>query len=97
MSKSIMVYLALVSLVLSGLAFGVTFLRQALRPASEPQVLAPASEPRLALVIGNADYAGDPLATAVNDAGLVADALRAAGFEPRISIRIRCAAPSGIF
>jgi uncharacterized caspase-like protein len=72
MSKSIMAYLALVSLVLAALVFGFTFLRQAQTPGSDP---------RLALVIGNADYTGDPLATAVNDAGLVADALRAAGFE----------------
>jgi uncharacterized caspase-like protein len=72
MSKPIMAFLALVGLVLAGLAFEFTFPRQA---------LAPASEPRLALVIGNADYTGNALATAVNDAGLVADALRAAGFE----------------
>jgi uncharacterized caspase-like protein len=62
MSKSIMACLALVSLVLAGLAFEFTFRRQALAP-------------------GNADYTGNPLATAVNDAGLVADALGAAGFE----------------
>ncbi len=36
--------------------------------------------PRLALVIGNAQYA-DPLATAANDAGLVAETLRGAGFD----------------
>jgi uncharacterized caspase-like protein len=40
-----------------------------------------ASMPRLALVIGNADYADQPLATAANDAGLVAESLRAAGFD----------------
>lgn len=49
--------------------------------AFQVQVTAPAREPRLALVIGNADYAGDPLATSRNDAGLVAGALRSAGFE----------------
>ena len=36
--------------------------------------------PRLALVIGNAQYA-DPLATAANDAGLIAETLRGAGFD----------------
>lgn len=45
------------------------------------QALAQESEPRLALVIGNADYRGGALATAANDAGLIADTLRAAGFE----------------
>ena len=39
------------------------------------------SEKRLALVIGNASYKSRPLATAVNDAALVAQTLRAAGFE----------------
>lgn len=38
-------------------------------------------EPRLALVIGNAHYKTAPLATAVNDAGLVAQTLRDAGFD----------------
>lgn len=38
-------------------------------------------EPRLALVIGNADYRDGALATAANDAGLIADSLRAASFE----------------
>jgi uncharacterized caspase-like protein len=36
--------------------------------------------PRIALVIGNAQYA-DPLATPANDAGLVAETLRGAGFD----------------
>ncbi|WP_020176167.1 caspase family protein [Methyloferula stellata] len=39
------------------------------------------SEPRLALVIGNAQYAGGPLATASNDAGLIAQTLTTAGFD----------------
>jgi uncharacterized caspase-like protein len=38
------------------------------------------AETRFALVIGNSDYRTGPLATPVNDAGLVADALTAAGF-----------------
>ncbi len=37
--------------------------------------------PRLALVIGNAQYNEKPLATAANDAGLIADTLRQAGFD----------------
>jgi len=39
------------------------------------------AEPRLALVIGNADYASQPLATAANDAGLMAQTLQLAGFD----------------
>ncbi|WP_051335515.1 caspase family protein [Methylocapsa acidiphila] len=38
-------------------------------------------QPRLALVIGNADYRSGALPTAANDAGLVAETLRAEGFE----------------
>jgi uncharacterized caspase-like protein len=40
-----------------------------------------AAEKRLALVIGNASYKAKTLATAVNDAALVAQTLRAAGFD----------------
>ena len=43
--------------------------------------LAQTSEPRLALVLGNAEYAGGAVPTAVNDAGLVAESLRQAGFD----------------
>jgi uncharacterized caspase-like protein len=39
-----------------------------------------ADELRFALVIGNSDYKAGALATPANDAGLVADALQAAGF-----------------
>lgn len=38
------------------------------------------AEERFALVVGNGDYRGVELATPANDAGLVADALTAAGF-----------------
>ncbi|AWN40480.1 caspase family protein [Methylobacterium durans] len=38
-------------------------------------------EKRIALVIGNAAYPAAPLATAANDAGLVAQTLQAAGFD----------------
>ena len=40
-----------------------------------------ASEKRIALVIGEAAYKEHPLATAANDAGLIAQTLQAAGFD----------------
>jgi hypothetical protein len=46
------------------------------RPAMAQQ-----TEPRIALVIGNAAYGPGALPTALNDAGLVAEALRSVGFE----------------
>ena len=46
---------------------------------SRPRVGA-AAETRFALVIGNDEYKAGKLATPANDAGLVADALQAAGF-----------------
>jgi hypothetical protein len=42
---------------------------------------AQAPAPRIALVIGNAAYAKGPLPTSLNDAGLVAEALRSIGFD----------------
>jgi hypothetical protein len=39
------------------------------------------SEKRIALVIGNAAYQAQPLTTAANDAGLIAQTLQAAGFD----------------
>ncbi len=47
------------------------------QPAPQP----PQTEPRIALVIGNSAYQKNPLAGALNDAGLVAEALRSIGFE----------------
>jgi uncharacterized caspase-like protein len=48
-------------------------------------MLAPASaqqqEKRIALVVGNGAYGKSPLATAANDAGLIAQTLQAAGFD----------------
>jgi uncharacterized caspase-like protein len=38
-------------------------------------------EKRMALVVGNGAYARSPLATAANDAGLIAQTLQAAGFD----------------
>ena len=48
---------------------------------ASPQARAQDQEPRLALVIGDANYKTAPLATPVNDAGLVAQCLREAGFD----------------
>jgi uncharacterized caspase-like protein len=45
-------------------------------PASAQQ-----QEKRIALVVGNGAYAKAPLATAANDAGLIAQTLQAAGFD----------------
>ena len=42
---------------------------------------AQAAERRLALVVGKSAYADKPLATAANDAGLIAQTLQAAGFD----------------
>ena len=41
----------------------------------------PQAEQRIALVIGDGAYANAPLATAANDAGLIAQTLQAAGFD----------------
>jgi uncharacterized caspase-like protein len=41
----------------------------------------PQPEKRIALVIGDGAYANTPLATAANDAGLIAQTLQAAGFD----------------
>ncbi len=40
-----------------------------------------AQQSRIALVIGNGNYQASPLATAANDAGLIAQTLQAAGFD----------------
>ena len=45
------------------------------------QVGPAAAQARLGFVVGNAEYAQSPLPTALNDAGLVAEALRSVGFE----------------
>ena len=50
--------------------------------AQEPtQAAAQAPSQRIALIIGNAAYARGPLQTSLNDAGLVAEALRSIGFD----------------
>lgn len=49
--------------------------------ASAQQQQAQPQEKRIALVIGNSAYVKGPIATAANDAGLVAQTLQAAGFD----------------
>jgi uncharacterized caspase-like protein len=46
-----------------------------------PAAVAQPSEPRIAFVAGNAGYERKPIGTALNDAALVAAALRSVGFE----------------
>ena len=46
-----------------------------------PGAGAAASQIRVALVIGNATYGAKPLATAANDAALIAQTLQLAGFD----------------
>ena len=54
---------------------GTSEAQQPQQQAQQPQ------EKRIALVIGNGAYTKAPLATAANDAGLVAQTLQAAGFD----------------
>lgn len=49
--------------------------------AQQPEQSNGPQEKRIALVVGNGAYAKAPLATAANDAGLIAQTLEAAGFE----------------
>ncbi|QGY03432.1 peptidase C14 [Methylobacterium mesophilicum SR1.6/6] len=49
--------------------------------AALPASPAWAAEKRIALVVGNAAYQAGPLATAANDAGLIAQTLQGAGFD----------------
>src|SRR5215208_165197 len=62
--------------ILSACFVAISGLAGHLNPAA-----AQAPEKRIALVIGNAAYAKSPLATAANDAGLIAQTLQAAGFD----------------
>lgn len=75
---------ALVGLVLLLFGFGLAS-AQAPEPApSQTQDAAqngPPGPPRIAFVVGNAGYAKKPLQNALNDAGLVAEALRTIGFD----------------
>ena len=64
-------------------AFGAIFILIAGALASTPTAEAQqaAQNPRIALVIGNATYRDEALATTANDAGLIAQTLQAAGFD----------------
>src|SRR3989442_5026577 len=50
-------------------------------PGLQGSAAAQQQEKRIALVVGNGAYAKSPLATAANDAGLIAQTLQAAGFD----------------
>src|SRR5262245_38435547 len=63
---------------LLGAAFAALVLTAVALPVSAQ---GPQAEKRIALVIGDGAYANTPLATAANDAGLVAQTLQAAGFD----------------
>ena len=79
------------ALALTALSFAQEPPRDATAPTPGPPAPAqpaprglpslPPDAPRMALVIGQSAYQAGPLATAVNDAGLVAEALRGAGFD----------------
>jgi len=62
--------------ILAAITGVALWLAVAAAPAS-----AQAPQPRIALVIGNGAYARGPLQASLNDAGLVAEALRSVGFE----------------
>src|SRR6201994_1874304 len=49
--------------------------------AGQASAQQPAQEKRIALVVGDGNYEKAPLATAANDAGLIAQTLQAAGFD----------------
>ncbi len=59
--------------------FFLVFAAMLAAPAAEAQEAG--GNPRIALVIGNATYRDEALATTANDAGLVAQTLQAAGFD----------------
>ena len=50
-------------------------------PGTLTSAAAQQQEKRIALVVGDGAYAKSPLATAANDAGLIAQTLQAAGFD----------------
>src|SRR5262252_8701811 len=61
--------------------YRIAALLAVLAPLFAAPVNAQAPERRLALVIGNSEYKAGRLPTAANDAGLVAETLRTAGFD----------------
>lgn len=80
-SRSFLIWLVLAWVMLTGgVLAGVLLAGGPPSNAQTASAPAPAAK-RVALVIGNADYPGAPLATAANDAGLVAQTLAQAGFD----------------
>src|SRR6266702_7202820 len=67
--------------LLSFLPLGLLVLVAAVAMPMPASAQAPQPEKRIALVVGNGSYAKEPLATAANDAGLIAQTLQAAGFD----------------
>jgi uncharacterized caspase-like protein len=65
-------------IILFALSFGFLTFPGFVDPASAQQ---PPEEKRVALVVGDGNYEKAPLATAANDAGLIAQTLQAAGFD----------------
>jgi uncharacterized caspase-like protein len=61
--------------------FSMCLLAISVAPAIVNSAAAQQPEKRIALVVGNGAYAKSPLATAANDAGLIAQTLQAAGFD----------------
>jgi len=57
------------------------FLTLAFTALTDPAAAQQPQEKRVALVVGDGAYAKSPLATAANDAGLIAQTLQAAGFD----------------
>src|ERR1700680_4479079 len=62
-------------------ALGLLAFAAVLVPFTVAKSSAQAPERRFALVIGNSEYQAGQLPTAANDAGLVAETLRGAGFD----------------
>ncbi|RTL54528.1 MAG: caspase-like domain-containing protein [Bradyrhizobiaceae bacterium] len=66
---------------LAGFLIATAQAQQPPAPDQPPPPSAQQTEKRIALVIGNGAYQKAPLATAANDAGLIAQTLQAAGFD----------------
>ena len=64
-----------------GVAAVLAFSAMALPLHAQTPPPAQGQQNRIALVIGNGNYQSAPLATAANDAGLIAQTLQAAGFD----------------
>src|SRR5205085_1985313 len=65
----------------SSLIFLLLLMLLSALPGGLSSAQAQQQEKRIALVVGNGAYAKAPLATAANDAGLIAQTLQAAGFD----------------